>query len=194
MVMIDPNTETLLAYELGWSHYLDATPSVPLGCHGPWLPDALALRPGGSTVLEIGSGPGNDARQIEELGIPVERTDACAAFVAHLRSQGHKARELNALTDDLGGPYGMIYSFAVFQHFTGVQLSKVLRKCRGALMPGGVLAVSLRRGGDPEWVERKGMDRRLFWYWQPRQAVGHGRVRRAGGAGLAPGRRPPAGQ
>jgi predicted TPR repeat methyltransferase len=163
----DPNAETLLAYEEGWQRYLMSTPVVTLGIHGPWLPSALALRPAGSTVLEIGSGPGHDAVQMEDLGVTVERTDACEAFVAHLDSQGHKARLLNVLTDDLGGPYGMIYAFAVFQHLAGWQLSGVLRKCRNALAPGGVLAFSMRRGGLPEWSERKGMERRYFRYCQP---------------------------
>lgn len=165
--MDDPNTETLRAYERGWQRYLAGTPAVPLDIHGPWLPDALLARPRGSTVLEIGSGPGHDALLIEQMGIPVERSDACEAFVAHLDSQGHKARLLNVLTDDLGGPYGMIYAFAVFQHLTGWQLSGALRKCRNALMPGGVLAFSVRRGGLPEWTERKGLERRYFSYRQP---------------------------
>lgn len=163
----DPNAETLLAYEEGWERYLASTPSVPLDCHGDWLPGALALRPAGSTVLEIGSGPGHDALWMERYGAAVERTDACEAFVAHLDSQGHKARLLNVLTDDIGGPYGMIYAFAVFQHLTGWQLSGALRRCRGALVPGGILAFSMRRGGLPEWSERKGMARRYFRYCQP---------------------------
>lgn len=166
--MTDPNAETLRAYEEGWERYLMGTPAVPLDVHGPWLPQALGMRPPHSRVLEIGSGPGHDAAQMEELGIDVERTDACEAFVGNLLDQGDKARVLNVLTDDdLGGPYGMIYAFAVFQHFTSRQVVTVLRKCHDALMPGGVLAFSMRRGLTPEWSERKGMARRLFWYWQP---------------------------
>jgi SAM-dependent methyltransferase len=165
--MTDPNAETLLAYDEGWQRYLLGTPAVPLDIHGPWLPDALAMRPYGCTVLEIGSGPGHDAAQMEIEGIDVERTDACEPFVAYLEAQGHKARVLNVLTDDIGGPYGMIYAFAVFQHMTGQQLVTALRNCRDALAPGGVLAFSARRGLTPEWAERKGLDKRLFWYWQP---------------------------
>lgn len=168
----DPNTETLLAYEEGWQRYLLGTPSVPLDIHGPWLPDAMAMRPAGSTILEIGSGPGHDAEWMERYGATVERTDACEGFVANLQSQGHEARKLNVLTDDIIPPassrrYGMIYAFAVFQHFAGWQVSGALRRCRDALAPGGVLAFSMRRGGLPEWSERKGMERRYFRYCQP---------------------------
>lgn len=172
MSVDDPNAETLLAYDEGWQRYLLGTPKVPLDIHGPWLPNALAMRPYGSTVLEIGSGPGHDAAQMEAEGIDVERTDACEPFVAYLEHLGHGARVLNVLTDDIVPPgsarrYGMIYAFAVFQHMTGTQVSAALRRCRDALAPGGVLAFSVRRGQHPEWAERKGMTRRLFWYWEP---------------------------
>jgi SAM-dependent methyltransferase len=159
--MRDANSETLAAYEAGWEKYLAGTPAVPLNEHGSWLPDALVRRPPGR-VLEIGSGPGHDAAHMEAIGVPVERTDACAGFVQNLQDQGHEARLLNVLTDDLGGPYGMIYAFAVFQHFDGFQLSAVLRRCHNALVPGGVLAFSARRGTGTEWQERKGLGRRLF--------------------------------
>jgi SAM-dependent methyltransferase len=164
--MRDSNSETLAAYEAGWEEYLASTPEVPLNEHGVWLPDALTRRPKGP-VLEIGSGPGHDAAHMEAIGVPVIRTDACEGFVRNLRDQGHEAQLLNVLTDDLGGPYGMIYAFAVFQHFDGMQLSLVLRRCRNALVPGGVLAFSARRGLGAEWQERKGMSRRLFCYWSP---------------------------
>lgn len=167
----DPNTQTLAAYEEGWRRYIDGTPAMPLDTHGPWLPTALALRPAGSTVLEIGSGPGHDAAQMEATGVRVERTDATAAFVEHLRSQGHQARQLNVLTDEIAGPYGMIFAFAVFQHLHLTQLGGVLRKCAGALEPGGILAFSMRRGERDiwggGWRERKGMARRYFFFWQP---------------------------
>ena len=169
----DPNAETIGAYENGWRKYLAGTPPVALDIHGPWLPSALALRPAGSTVLEIGSGPGHDAILIESTGAHVERTDATAAFVNHLRSQGHKARLLNVLTDEIGTGYGMIYAFAVFQHFTWPQFRTALGRCRDALEPGGVLAFSMRRGEGGVfgggWRERKGMDRRFFMFWQPGQ-------------------------
>lgn len=164
---MDPNTETIAAYEAGWAKYLAGTPAVPLNEHGVWLPDALVRRPGQGPVLEIGSGPGHDAANMEAIGVPVQRTDACGAFVENLRSEGHAARQLNVLTDDLGGPYSMIYAFAVFQHFSGVQLTGALRKCQQALVPGGILAFSARRGAGVEWVERKGLARRRFHYWQP---------------------------
>jgi SAM-dependent methyltransferase len=163
---MDQNTATLAAYEAGWEKYLAGTPEVPLNEHGIWLPDALTRRPRGP-VLEIGSGPGHDASHMEAIGVPVIRTDACTGFVKNLQDQGHEAQLLNVITDDLGGPYGMIYAFAVFQHFNGTQLSKVLRKCRDALVPGGVLAFSMRRGVGSEWHKRKGLDRRFFCYWQP---------------------------
>lgn len=166
-MIADPNALTLDAYEKGWREYLAGTPKVPLTFHGFWLTGALAARPCDSTVLEIGSGPGHDAAAMELLDIKVERTDGAAAFVAHLREQGHEARQLNVLKGDIGGPYGMIYAFAVFQHFTPAQHAEALRRCAAALEPGGVLAFSVRRGSGADWRARKGLARRFFMFWQP---------------------------
>jgi SAM-dependent methyltransferase len=163
----DGNAVTLESYQRGCQQYLAGTPDFMPDSHKSWLLDALALRPAGSTVLEVGSGPGYDAAFMETMGARVERTDATAGFVAHLRNQGHAARQLNVLTDELGGPYGMVYAFAVFQHFEEYQCNLALQRCADALIPGGVLAVSFREGGTAEWQERKGMERRLFWFWRP---------------------------
>lgn len=167
MTVIDPNTLTLDAYEKGWREYLAGTPKVPLSFHGLWLTEALARRPKDNTVLEIGSGPGHDAANMEALGVRVQRSDATAAFVGHLQEQGHSAWQLNVLTDELAGPWGMVYAFAVFQHFNEVQFRTALRRCRAALEPGGALAFSVRRGSGADWRERKGLARRFFLFWQP---------------------------
>lgn len=168
---MNPNAVTLAAYQQNWQQYLAGTPPVPLDEHGPWLPQALALRPPGSTVLEIGSGPGHDAAAMEATGIPVERTDATEAFVEHLRAQGHQTRQLDILTGEPRGvlnlTYGMIYAFAVFQHFTPAQLHIALRKCAAALTPGGILAFSLRRGAGAGWRVRKDIPPRFFCFWEP---------------------------
>jgi SAM-dependent methyltransferase len=171
--MTDANEVTLESYQQGWQEYLRGTPDTGnLGYHGPFLPGALAMRPAGSTVLEIGSATGHDAKLMEAQGIPVDRSDATPAFVKYLRGQGYPARHLNildALPDE--GAYGMVYAWAVFQHFSESQMGSALRNCARALQPGGILAFSVRRGDAAwpghEWQERKGMGPRWFQYWEP---------------------------
>jgi SAM-dependent methyltransferase len=165
--MTTPNDITLQAYQNGWRQYLENSPRVPLNHHGHWLSDALNQNRKPPLILEIGSGSGHDARNFEDAGFRVERSDATPAFVNHLRTQGYPARQLNILTDDPGGPFGMIYAFAVFQHFTDDEFGLALCNCADALEPGGVIAFSMRRGTGSEWEERKGMERRFFNYWQP---------------------------
>lgn len=161
------NAATIAAYESHAREYLAGTPSVPLSIHGRWFQDAVGSRPAGSRILEIGSGPGHDAVQMEALGAEVDRTDAAYAFVAHLRGQGHEVRQLNLLEDEPGTGYGMVYAFAVFAHFTQEECRLALRKCFRALTPGGVLALSFRRGDGTYWRERKGMPPRRFTFWEP---------------------------
>ena len=45
----------------------------------------------GARVLEVGSGPGRDARALEEAGLSVRRTDITPAFVRMLRADGFEA-------------------------------------------------------------------------------------------------------
>ena len=36
----------------------------------------------------------------------------------HLQAQGHNAKKLNVLTDEITGPYNLVFADAVFHHFT----------------------------------------------------------------------------
>jgi hypothetical protein len=66
------------------------------------LLDELAeLIPGG-TILEVGSGPGNDASYLEDKGVSVLRSDGARSFVNMVHADGHPARLLDVRSDDLG--------------------------------------------------------------------------------------------
>ncbi len=71
--------------------------------------------PGGH-VLEIGSGPGWDADQLEEAGLTVRRTDITQAFIDQQRARGRQVDRLDAINDDLGGPYDAVVALHVLQH------------------------------------------------------------------------------
>lgn len=154
------NETTLAAYEQAPDKFRDTIPKDPNND----LIDLLAGRSTpGSRVLEIGSGTGRDARELERRGYVVRRTDATRAFVEMMRADGYAADELNALTDDYGGPYDAVYSSAVFLHFDRAQLAGVLRK---AARTAPLLAFATREGKGEEWSSRHLDLPRHFVLWQ----------------------------
>jgi hypothetical protein len=142
------NEVTLATYEQAAERFRESIPREPnatlIG-----LFDQL-LDPG-SIVLEIGSGTGRDAVELERRGYRVRRTDAAGSFVEMIRADGFEADRLNALTDDFGGPYDLVFADAVFLHFDRAQLRTVLRKANEAA---GLLAFSTREGDGAEWSTR----------------------------------------
>ena len=118
-------------------------------------------------MLELGSGTGRDALLLEARGLVVERTDATRAFVDMLRRGGHDARVVNALTDDLGGPYAGVLANAVFLHFDDRELRLVLRRVRASLAADGVVAFTVKEGDGAGWSTDKLGAPRHFTYWQP---------------------------
>ncbi|MET9317306.1 class I SAM-dependent methyltransferase [Kribbella sp. NPDC003505] len=154
------NEVTLASYEQAAGKFRDSIPTDPNNL----LIDLLAERvPPGGRVLELGSGTGKDAIELESRGYVVRRTDATQAFVEMMRSDGYAADRLNAITDDYGGPYDAVYASAVFLHFDRAQLDGVLRKAARAAP---VLAFATREGKGEEWSNRHLDLPRHFVLWQ----------------------------
>jgi SAM-dependent methyltransferase len=150
-VLPNANAVTLATYEQAAERF---RASIPNTAHGPLLEifELLGthLQPG-ATVLELGSGTGRDALELEGLGYRVRRTDGASSFVEMMRADGQQADQLNALTDEFGGPYDLVFADAVFLHFDRDQLAKVLNKASKAA---GLLAFSIREGEGDEWSYR----------------------------------------
>jgi SAM-dependent methyltransferase len=160
----DPVDVTLAAYEAGADQYVK-TSARP----GPLLIsylDRLADLVGNGHVLEIGSGPGRDADHLESRGVRVTRTDATPAFVQRLRASGHDARRLDARSDPLGGPYQGVLADAVLLHLSRPQFEDVVQRARRAVVPGGVLAITLKEGDGAAWTRDKLAAPRYFTYWR----------------------------
>jgi SAM-dependent methyltransferase len=126
-------------------------------------------------VLEIGSGGGRDALELEKRGMSVRRTDISKGFVELLRESGCEADLLDPLTDDLtdplrpGTPYDGIWACASLIHAAREDFGTVLRRLAEATRTGGRLHVSVREG-DGEDVSTRGSaaaPRRYFeTYWR----------------------------
>jgi SAM-dependent methyltransferase len=154
------NEVTLATYEQAADRFRDSIPKEP---NHPLI-DLLAERVGpGGRVLELGSGTGRDAVELERRGFAVRRTDATRAFLDMMRADGYAADPLDALRDDFGGPYDAVFADAVFLHFDRAQLADVLRKAARAA---GVLAFSTREGKGEEWTNRLLDLPRYFVMWQ----------------------------
>ena len=152
--------ETVRSYDLVAAEYAAEAATMP-----EWVAteiEAFVTELGGSgRVLEIGSGGGRDARELEKRGISVRRTDISNGFVELLRESGFEADLLDPLTDDLtdpqrpGTPYDGIWACACLIHVAREDFGTVLGRLAKATRTGGQLHASVREG-DGEHVSTHG--------------------------------------
>jgi 2-polyprenyl-3-methyl-5-hydroxy-6-metoxy-1,4-benzoquinol methylase len=149
-----PNARTIESYEqIADDYALETAGSGVLAGGLTRLAEAI---PAGH-VMEIGSGPGWDADSLEEAGLTVRRTDITDAFIELQRARGREVERLDAIYDELGGPYDGMVALHVLQHVEPKDLPIVLLKVAGALRPGGYFLVSIPRGEGAGWeVEESG--------------------------------------
>ena len=143
-----PNARTVESYERIADDYARETADSRVLSGG--LTRLAETVPAGH-ALEIGSGPGWDADALEEAGLTVRRTDITQAFIAVQRARGKEVDRLDAINDDLGGPYDAVVALHVLQHVEPDDLPAVLAKVAGALRPGGRFLVSIPLGEGAGW-------------------------------------------
>ena len=164
----DPDDITLASYQTAADLYVERTPGPSRNTVSTFLDRIVESVPGGE-VLELGSGPGRDARYLEERGLRVQRSDATRAFVERMRRDGHSALLLDARSDDLGGPWDAVLASAVLLHLDRTDFERVISRTRAALRPDGILAVTLKEGDGEAWSEVKLEQPRWFVYWREPQ-------------------------
>ncbi|MBZ9768289.1 class I SAM-dependent methyltransferase [Mesorhizobium sp. CA6] len=152
--------DTVRSYDEDAAQYAAEAATMP-----EWVAteiDSFVTGLGGSgRVLEIGSGGGRDAVELEKRGISVRRTDVAKGFVELLRQSGFEADRLDPLTDDLadprrpGMPYDGIWACACMVHVAREDFGTVLGRLAEATRTGGRLHVSVR-DGDGEDVSIRG--------------------------------------
>ena len=169
--------DTLAYYDTIAAEYAAEAAAMP-----EWVAteiDAFVTQLGGSgRILEIGSGGGRDALELETRGISVRRTDVSKGFVDLLRGRGFEADLLDPLTDDLadperpGTPYDGIWACASLIHVAREDLGTVLGRLAEATRAGGPLHVSVRDGDGEEvpahgdQVPAHGDRRPVETYWR----------------------------
>jgi len=167
--MSDSNQQTIDAYQSHVQEYIDATPQQVDGVVKDWMDSALDGLSSDAAILEFGSAFGRDTEYIQGKGFKVNSTDATPAFVDLLKEKGFDARVLNAITDDLGGPYDLVIANAVLLHFTREETEKVLTKVLAALKNGGKFAFTVKQGEGEVWEDTKLGAPRYFCFWTEEQ-------------------------
>ena len=143
------NEQTVASYELIAGEYARDTESeTPVLVGG--LAQLAEAVPGGE-VLELGSGPGWDADYVEKAGLTVRRTDVTQGFIDFQRNRGREIQRIDAINDELGGPYDAVICLHVLQHMEHDDVSTVLAKIAAALRPGGRFLVSIPVGEGAGW-------------------------------------------
>src|SRR5918994_840665 len=101
---MNTDRNTVRSYDMVAAEYAAEAATMP-----EWVAteiDAFVTELGGSgRGLEIGSGGGRDALELEKRGISVRRTDISKGFVELLRESGFEADLLGPLTENLADPH-----------------------------------------------------------------------------------------
>lgn len=128
--------------------------------------EEFARSVGPGQVLELGSGTGRDAAELERRGVEVIRTDVTPAFLDAFRAAGQDARRLDARHDELGGPYDGVVALAMLLHLSRAEFGSLLDRARRAVVVGGQLAFTVKEGDGEAWSDAKLGLPRYFVYWR----------------------------
>jgi len=107
--------------------------------------------PAGSSLLEIGSGPGTDWRLLNEI-YDVIGSDNSLEFLKHLRinNPGGEFFELDASSLDTRKTFDGIYSNKVLHHLEDEVLEESIKRQYEILNPGGIVCHTFWKGEDSE--------------------------------------------
>jgi len=130
----------------------------------------------GMSLLEVGCGPGHDARFFLDRGLCVTATDLTPAMVQLTREKGVDAEVLDCYDlDQLPGEFDAIYSVNCLVHIPRRDLGHILQMIANRLAPGGLLYLGLWGGDGFEgiWEEDRYEPKRFFSFQSPTTILGH---------------------
>ena len=100
----------------------------------------------GPRVLEVGSGPGTDAKALADAGLIVTATDLCETFVAIVQERYPELTALQADMRDLpfdDASFDGVCGFGCFIHLSRPDARVALQEFARVLAPGGALSLGL---------------------------------------------------
>ncbi len=145
------NVDTVRSYDVAAAEYAVEAAAMPEWVAGEIEAFVVALG-GTGRVLEIGSGGGRDARELERRGLSVRCTDVAQGFVDLLRADGVRADRVDPLTDELADPqhpgtlYDGVWSCACLFHVARDDLVTVLGRLAAVTRSGGRIHASFKDG------------------------------------------------
>lgn len=102
------------------------------------IKESFSSLPKNSKIFEIGSGSGENAKFIENLGFKVTASDTAEAFIEATKNQGLNSIRFNVLENDFEEKYSAIFCWRVFVHFTKEDALKVIQKIYDNLEKDGI--------------------------------------------------------
>ncbi len=128
---------------------------MALGYDGKALIEILkSLLPKGSSVLEIGMGPGKDL-DLLNVYFNAVGTDESDLFVDRYKYNNPKSNvfKLDAIEMDINEKFDCFYSNKVLMHLSREQMLQSLIRQKALLKEGGLLFHSLWKGSDVEFYD-----------------------------------------
>ncbi len=99
---------------------------------------SFATLPQNASILEIGSGNGENAKFIQNCGFNVTASDIADAFISTTKKFNINTIRFNLLEDNLRNYYDGIFCWRVFVHFSQDDFIKALSKVYSLLKPNGI--------------------------------------------------------
>lgn len=118
---------------------------------GRWVEEQLLTYGAGGRVLDLGCGTGRDAGYLHRRGRTVLGVDLSEAMLSYARDHhpgpAYACADLREFALD-AAPFDAVTCLdsAMLYCHTGEQLDGLLRSCRRALVPGGLLVAEMRNG------------------------------------------------
>lgn len=154
--MTDPGRFVEEGYDRLGAGYREWVARMPRGPRATFLDEVLRLIPRGADILEIGCGPGTDARALANdrryTGVDLSRVQ-----LAHARSVLRRGTFLHADVLDVELPatsFDAVVALYVFGHIPAARTTELFLRIAGWLRPGGWLCATFPISDDPGSIER----------------------------------------
>lgn len=112
---------------------------------------AMLHSEGRATLIEIGTGTGQDASALQAAGLTVSGIDLSAEHVRHCRDRGTDAYQASLFEIPFGDRiFDAAWSMSTLLHVPNTRLEAALTEIRRVLRPGAPIAIGLWGGPDAE--------------------------------------------